>query len=188
MAEPLKSKLVAGIIGAAVIGGLVAVGGIVAPAVFQASVAAEVNTQQILSPLTASSGSSLDDTHLARFDGDYYAVETEPGVSLAPITEISVKKIGYGRISFVNVATTSSGVYSSEGLFSPHFRYPGIHTDGVQILASPLSGQVLGWSRLTGWTKIPLFSANSIGFLDDLAVPASQDGVCVKSNDDGSCR
>src|SRR6187402_1038684 len=38
-----------------------------------------------------------------------------------------VRKIGYGRTSFVTIAETATGTYSSDGLNSPHFRYPGIH-------------------------------------------------------------
>jgi len=57
----------------------------------------------------------------------------------------------------------------------------------MQLAALPSFG-VYGWSKLTGWTKIPLFSANSIGFLDTDTVPASQDGVCVADTDVGGCR
>lgn len=40
-----------------------------------------------------------------------------------------VRKIEAGKTSLVSVVTTPSGVYSSDGLDSPHVRYPGIHRD-----------------------------------------------------------
>lgn len=50
----------------------------------------------------------------------------QPGVSIEPIKETVVRKIAYGRTTFVNVMETSSGVYSTDGLASPHIQYPGI--------------------------------------------------------------
>src|SRR6188768_3556107 len=35
-----------------------------------------------------------------------------------------VRKIEYGRTSFVTIAETATGTYSSDGLASPNFRYP----------------------------------------------------------------
>ena len=98
-----------------------------------------------------------------------------------------IRKIAYGRTSFVTVATTESGVYSSEALTNPHVRYPGIYVDPLRLHVFP-SGKLLGWSRLTGWTSIPLLDAHSFGFLDANAPPASQDGVCVSGTEAGGCR
>ena len=132
-------------------------------------------------------GKALDDTRLVKFNGDYFAVNTEPGVSLDPVSQVQVRKIGYGRTSLVNILTTSSGTYSSEGMVSPHIRYPGIHTERLQLAFLP-SGTIAGWSRLTGWVNIPLLTSNSFGFLDSYSPPASAGGVCVTSNEDGACR
>ena len=41
-------------------------------------------------------------------------------------SQTTVKKIGYGRTTYVSIMKTPSGTYSSDGLASPHFRYPGI--------------------------------------------------------------
>ena len=131
-------------------------------------------------------GKALD-TNLAKFNGDYFAIGTEPGISLVPNASTQIRKIGFGQTSFVTVETTSSGTYSSDGLASPNIRYPGIHVERMQLAALPFAG-IYGWSKLTGWTKIPLFSANSIGFLDTDTVPASRDGVCVADTDVGGCR
>ena len=51
----------------------------------------------------------------------------EPWVSTDVVSQRTVRKIAYGRTTFVDIATTPTGTYSSDGLASPHFRYPGIH-------------------------------------------------------------
>ncbi len=55
-----------------------------------------------------------------------YAIHFGPGVSTDVIASRSVTKIGFGHMTKVAVVTTSSGTYSSDGLLSPHVRYPGI--------------------------------------------------------------
>ena len=183
----LRNKLLAGLIGAAAIGALVVVGAVVLPAVAQATMASEP-VAKILQPLELPSGGSALSTSLAKFDGRYYAIATEPSVSLDPLSSVTVRKIAYGRTTFVTVTTTSSGTYSSDGLVSPHVRYPGVHAEPLQLHAIPMQDAIYGWSKLTGWTPIPLFGANSIGFLDTDAVPASRDGVCVRDTETGACR
>ena len=130
-------------------------------------------------------GKALD-THLARFNGDYYAIGIKPGVTLEG-TSVVVEKIGYGRTSFVTITTTPTGVYSSDGLASPNIRYPGVYSQRMQLVPDPFVGGVLGWSKLTGWTKIPLLDAHSIGFLDTATLPSSLHGVCVTDNATGAC-
>jgi hypothetical protein len=172
-----------------VIAGLVFVGGIVAPAVIQASEASEPAVAKVFQPLQPPPpGAALDDTRLAKFNGNYFAVDTDPGVSLDGQSSVEIKKIAYGETSYITVTTTKSGTYSSDGLYSPNVRYPGVHTQPLQLVVSPLGGDVLGWSRLSGWVKIPLLGANSIGFLDDDAAPASDHGVCVADTSVGGCR
>ena len=45
-----------------------------------------------------------------------------------------------------------------------------------RLRLTAVDGELLGWSKLSGWTKIPLVSANSIGYLDAPTVPASNPG------------
>lgn len=65
-------------------------------------------------------------TTLVKFNDRDYQIAYSPSVSLEPISATSVRKVGYGRVSEVNIAITSSGTYSSDGLVSPHVLYPGI--------------------------------------------------------------
>jgi hypothetical protein len=50
----------------------------------------------------------------------------EDWVSTDIIEQRVVRKIAFGRTTFVTINTTSTGTYSSDGLASPHIRYPGI--------------------------------------------------------------
>lgn len=125
-----------------------------------------------------SSGKTLD-TNLAHFNGRTYAIGSAPGVSLEPLSTSIVRKIAYGKTSFVSIATTASGVYSSDGLTDPHVRYPGIFVEPVRPRLLPFGG-VYGWSNLTGWVNIPAVDAGSIGFLDWASLPANHDGACAK--------
>jgi hypothetical protein len=62
-------------------------------------------------------------------DGDTFAKPewtVEPWVSTDVISQTSVRKIGYGRTTFVAISKTATGTYSSDGLQSPYIRYPGI--------------------------------------------------------------
>jgi hypothetical protein len=51
----------------------------------------------------------------------------EPSVSTEVIASQTVRKIAYGVTTFVEITTTDSGTYSTDGLASPNIRYPGIH-------------------------------------------------------------
>jgi len=97
-------------------------------------------------------------TMLVKFDERPYQIAYSGSVSLEPTASAIVRKIGYGRAIDVNIATTATGTYSSDGLTSPHVLYPGIevsrvHEDhhapagpGFSILSlgkSPLGGLVL---------------------------------------------
>jgi hypothetical protein len=187
MSQPLTRKLVAGLVGAAVIGGLVAAGGVVLPAILQTTLASEPALADALQPLQHPSRGAALDNNLLRVDGKYYGVASTPDVSLTPLSSTVVRKIGYGQTTFVTIATTSSGTYSTDGLTSPNIRYPGIFTEREHIVFLPFAG-IFGWSHHGGWVRIPLTSAHSVGFLDSDLVPHSQRGVCVTDTIEGGCR
>ena len=136
-------------------------------------------------PIHFGLGKALD-TDLFRIDGDYYAVSHGADVSTTPISTNVVRKVGYGRTDFVTVTTTSTGVYSTDGLASPNVRYPGVYSEKMRVALLP-SGDAVGWSRLSGWTEIPLLPTGGFDLLDDSKAPASADGVCV-SDAKAGCR
>lgn len=63
---------------------------------------------------------------LVKFHDREYEVSYADTVSLEPVSTSVVRKIGYGVVSSVNIATTSTGTYSSDGLVSNNVHYPGI--------------------------------------------------------------
>lgn len=94
---------------------------------------------------------------LVRFNDRDYEVSAADWVSLTPLSSVTVRKIGYGRAIDVSVATTATGVYSSDGMVSPHIRYPGIDVRPVplrHIEASAIWHHVPG-TRLYTMGRIP---------------------------------
>lgn len=69
---------------------------------------------------------------LVKFDDRDYEIAYQDWVSLDPISTSSVRKIGFGQISEVSIATTDTGTYSSDGMISPHVLYPGIEVSRVR--------------------------------------------------------
>lgn len=68
---------------------------------------------------------------LVKFGERQYQIAYSEDVSLEPTQTVVVRKIGFGRIETVNIATTASGTYSSDGLTSPYIQYPGISVSEV---------------------------------------------------------
>lgn len=99
---------------------------------------------------SAPGGINLD--NLVRIDEKLYNVTVEDYVDLNPISSSTVKKISAGRVFNVNIATTSTGTYSTDSMQSKHVLYPGIHveqvaplpfTESTMILVSKLQGREL---------------------------------------------
>jgi hypothetical protein len=106
----------------------------------------------------------FDASNLYRAKGKTYAVTAEEGYSLKPISQQIVRKIGYGKTKFVTISTTASGVYSSDGLVSPHIRYPGIHTQRV-IPVLQIWGSIAYWSAEDGWVSTAAADADSFAVI-----------------------
>jgi hypothetical protein len=124
--------------------------------------------------------SSMDELLPPRFDPDSlakYDFTVEPGVSEAVIDTRTVRKIGYGRTQFVEIVTTPSGVYSSDGLASPYIRYPGIHKQWKGIP----HGRLALWTKGKGWTAYNEVSAGSF-----VSISAFEGGELL-TTEDGSC-
>jgi hypothetical protein len=93
----------------------------------------------------------------------------EPSVSQEVISTHVVRKIEAGQTSFVSVVTTPSGVYSSDGLDSPHVRYPGIHRDKDREF------DAVAYLSNGGWVGFKFRRADSIRTV----VPLSSGGYMV---------
>jgi hypothetical protein len=122
---------------ALVMGALVAAAAVVMPPLAGSSLAAE--------------GGGINLDNLIFYRGDSFAVTYEDSVSTQAVSTAIVRKIGFGQTRFVKITTTSSGVYSSDGIANPHIRYPGVHAEKVTPVVA-LIGSVLGyWSPTRGW-------------------------------------
>jgi hypothetical protein len=106
----------------------------------------------------------------------------EPWVSTDVVRERTVRKIGYGRTSFVKIITTTTGTYSTDGLGSPYISYPGIHRTGTQGggggFVAILSGD--------GWTTILGQNAGSFVEIGPIVIAPREDG-CVRDEDATYC-
>lgn len=100
----------------------------------------------------------------------------DPGISMEPLKQSTIKKIGYGRVSYVEVVETTSGIYSSDAITDPHVQYPGIHVERKQTAESGL----FVWSG-HGWVAATPFGAGSF----TTVVPFK--GAKLVITDDGSC-
>jgi hypothetical protein len=112
-----------GMIGGA-IAGIFAAGMLAVPTILPQAIAQEEPARTLLK--------SSDELFPEQLDGSDFVKPVpefivEPWVSTDVVKEQTVRKIGYGKTTFVRIITTTTGTYSTDGLRSPHVRYPGIH-------------------------------------------------------------
>ncbi len=122
---------------ALIVGALVAGAAVVMPPLAGSSLAAE--------------GGAIDLGNLVFFRDDAYAVTYEDSVSIKALSTAVVRKVGFGKTEFVKITTTSTGVYSSDGMANPHIRYPGVHFEQVTPVMAFLAPVVAFWSPSRGW-------------------------------------
>ena len=122
-------------------------------------------------------GTAIDVGGLVKIGDRQYSVRLEDSVDREILGVRTVRKIGYGKTELITITTTPSGVYSSDGLASPHFRYPGIHVREAEVrldLAAVLSDGM-------GWVVVPLAHADSF-----VIVTPTENGAVI-STDAGTC-
>ncbi|MDC9822481.1 hypothetical protein PRN20_01945 [Devosia sp. ZB163] len=113
---------------------------------------------------------------------DYYV---EPGVASEAVADTTIRKIGYGRTTYVSVMETASGTYSTDGLASPNVEYPGITKE-----PKPGAPQLLWLWGGGRWGTAMAFSGSSflsIAPLDGGALVVTEDGTCVVRKDSIYC-
>lgn len=151
---------------------------------------------QILDTLTGTAIEALpppfDADSLVKFEGRDYAVTYSEDVSMDVESRSTIRKIAYGRTSFVEVTTTSSGTYSSEALFSPHVRYPGVYITPVRNRAAPVGfgGAMAYWSPRRGWVPLAMVDAGSFAVVSPInggTVISGSFGTCVLGRNVANC-
>ncbi|WP_417308113.1 hypothetical protein [Devosia sp.] len=169
---------------AAVIGGaamLMALPSLLPPAIAKAEPMATLlsSANEILPPAIR-----MDD--LVRWDfKSAPGVVIDDSVSTEPLGYSEVEKIGYGRSETVKIVETATGVYSSDGIYSPYVRYPGIELQpdmGAALFAI--------WGGAGGWTFLRSMTAGSFLSMtpfDGGNLVVTDDGTCVVTKRAVSC-
>lgn len=98
----------------------------------------------------------FDTSRLVKLDDRTYRMGHEPWVATDPISTARVKKIEAGRVTYVDIATTETGTYSTDGLRSPHVQYPGVSVEEVR----PRRAAFFAWSG-DRWSHFSTFVGNS---------------------------
>ena len=101
---------------------------------FAAVAAAAVGLAPVTWAQETTDDNKIDLTNLLFLDDKSYSITYEDSVSREATSHTTVRKIGYGETSIVNIVTTASGVYSSDAMTNPHFRYPGVHVEEVPLV------------------------------------------------------
>jgi hypothetical protein len=104
---------------------------------------------------------SFDASRLVKYDDALFDVQTDDSVSLEAKAVTHIRKIEFGRASTVDIVTTSSGTYSTDAMFSPHIRYPGIDVHRLTGAARAITS-VAFWTDRSGWVMAPLLDAHSV--------------------------
>lgn len=86
--------------------------------------------------------------NIIKFD-DNTKVTLDSSVSRDVLSRTQVRKIAMGKITTVDVVTTSTGTYSTDGLKSLHVQYPGVEVDRSH---SGKGARV--WVGGIGWTSL----------------------------------
>ena len=111
-------------------------------------------------------------------------VAIEPQIATEVLRSTRIKKIGFGRVEYVDIVETASGTYSTDAVESAHVRYPGIHsrggTDAIALTA---------WST-DGWELLRPVAAGSFVLLAPFrngAVLLTDQGSCAVVGDNIHC-
>lgn len=105
--------------------------------------------------LAAVRADGFDPSKLLILDEDN-GVQYEDWVSTDPLDTQVVKKIEAGRVSYVTIKRTATGVYSSDGIESPHVQYPG-------VIEPDNPRNQFSFSSWNGgqWTRMKTYDGNS---------------------------
>ena len=161
---------------ALMLGGLIGLGAVcltALPELLPAAVADDQPMRTLLHSASQLGATPIDPDKLLKWD-----FKMEPGVSIKPIKESSIRKIGYGHVTVVDVMETDSGVYSTDGLASANIQYPGI----IKEPKADAAPAPMLWLWSDGrWASAIAFSASSF-----VAVTPFKGGKLVVT-DGGSC-
>jgi hypothetical protein len=147
---------------------------------------AAIGPGAIVSVFADESRTGIDPDGLVKFEGSAYDVQYEDWVETTPTSKSRIKKVEFGRVSYVDITTTATGTYSTDAMFSDNIQYPGIEVNDVPSrYASAIS--VLGIGR--HWTALRLARGNSFVHIRgrNHSTFISNGVTCVFTRHTGSC-
>lgn len=133
-----------------------------------ATPAIAANILDVAKGSTNQAPNGIDFDNLVRIDKRSYNVNVEDYVDLNPISSATVKKISAGRVFTVDIATTSTGTYSTDAMRSKHVLYPGIDVKEVKP-ADFVDGAIIILGKLQGRDLLKFIQG-----LDDFAASDAQ--------------
>lgn len=98
---------------------------------------------------------------------------TDGTVSREVRNQSVVRKIAFGYTSYVTIVRTPTGVYSTDGLQSPHVRYPGIHITAPNDDGDHAIGELALWDG-SSWVAFGDLDARSFFDLPGLEPSAPE--------------
>lgn len=126
-----------------------------------ASALAAMGPGYVMDAIADEMPAGFDTGKLVKFDDRDYRIDYEDWVSTDPVSSSIIKKIEGGRVSYVNVATTATGTYSSDSLISKHVLYPGIEVNEVAEDGTVRRPRMAFWTN-GSWYQFASRSGNSI--------------------------
>jgi hypothetical protein len=93
----------------------------------------------------------------------HYDITFDDSVSGDVVSTRHVKKIAGGRTVDVTITTTPSGTYSTDGLLSPHVKYPGVDKK-LKPWAGPSSSYWYRSSRSANGSSWSMYSHGSFTY------------------------
>lgn len=124
---------------------------------FCATALAAIGPGYVLDAFADEMPAGFNTDNLVKFGGREYDVSYADWISTDPLSTTTVKKIEGGVVSYVDITTTATGVYSTDGLTSPHVQYPGIEVEEVRPRTN---FWFASWSR-GQWVSFSTYSGNS---------------------------
>ena len=83
-----------------------------------------------------------------------YDVQFDPALAQNVLSNYSIRKVGFGRVSSVRIVTTPVGTYSTDGLASNHVLYPGVNV--IEATSNPIEGflKILSEGDFVDWSSL----------------------------------
>lgn len=102
-----------------------------------------------------------DLSDLLRIDLPNTDVSIGEGVATQVHSSSTVRKVAFGQVRDVQVYSTATGTYSTDGLASPHVTYTGVEAVPRPTPVFMVSVNAFFWQAGLGWTPVPASTSNS---------------------------